>query len=72
MSKSDSDDDWFDKDIDDFKVDKLESGVENISFSNNGKKGDGDQFASGPSNFFGDAGKLFLRPLQAPTFKFPQ
>lgn len=57
MSKSDSDEDWFDKDIDDFKVDKLDSGVENISFSNYEKKNSGDQFSGGPSNLFQDAGK---------------
>lgn len=48
---SDSDDDWFDKDIEDFKVDLPKDNSERIEFRND------ESLSSGGPNFF-ESGKL--------------
>lgn len=64
---SDSDDDWFDKDIEDFKVDVPKDNSEKIEFRND------ESLSSGGPNFF-ETGKLKkkkqkqLRPFNKPAF----
>lgn len=48
---SDSDDDWFDKDIEDFKVDIPKDNSEKIEFRND------ESLSTGGPNFF-ESGKL--------------